>query len=88
MATLACLKPATAETPQVADAARTIRCRICQARPSVPCQRNPRGDHLARIVDSYRAGVLSHDALATLFASIEVVTERRMVLEAQNGAAR
>ena len=58
---------------------RHLVCELCQAPPDVRC--TPDGDHLARWIGAYTAGLLSHADMAALFARVIVITKRRVVPE-------
>jgi hypothetical protein len=66
--------PATA-----AQAARARQCPLCPARPGVPCQAKPAGDHLARYLDAYTAGELTRAYMAAVLGELVVITRWRIV---------
>jgi hypothetical protein len=65
--------------PTEAQAARARRCPLCETAPGVPCQVKPAGDHLARYLDAYTAGQLSHAYMAAVVGEL-VVIDRAVIV--------
>ncbi len=62
------------------QAARAELCPVCWAAPGTPCQRrSPEADHLARYLTAYEHRAISREAMAAVFAAVEVVTRHRLV---------
>jgi hypothetical protein len=51
----------------------TRACPLCGAPPGEPCQPKPSGDHLARYVDAYTAGRLTHAYMVLVLSELVVV---------------
>jgi len=66
-------------TLTAAQAARARRCPLCRARPGVPCQAKPAGDHLARYLDAYTAGELSREYIAAVLGELVVIAAHVIV---------
>jgi hypothetical protein len=54
-------------------AVRTRACPLCEAPAGRPCQDKPSGDHLARYVDAYTAGQLTHAYMVLVLSELVVV---------------
>jgi len=65
---------------RTAQSPRDRKCPLCGRRPGRPCQRKPAGDHLARFLDAYTAGQLSHAYIALVLGEL-VVTRRAVILD-------
>jgi hypothetical protein len=61
------------------DSARARQCPLCQARPGIPCQPKPQGDHLARYLDAYTAGQLSRAYMRVVVGEL-VVIDRAVIV--------
>jgi hypothetical protein len=61
--------------------ARVLRCDVCWAPPGEPCQRQPIGDHLARLITAVRLGLLSRGQLAAVGGGLEVIADHVVILE-------
>ena len=76
--------PLAPPRPVLTDAELAVRrtqCSLCWAPPLEVCQRRPRADHLQRWIDAYRAGRISKEDLAGVFAQVVVVTKWQTVPE-------
>ena len=71
-----------------AQAARARQCPLCPARPGVPCQAKPAGDHLARYLDAYTAGALSRAYMAAVVGELVVITRWRSRVASQSMASK
>jgi hypothetical protein len=72
----------TETIPRTLTAAQVARCRqcpLCRARPGVPCQRKPAGDHLARYLDAYTAGELTRAYMAAVVGELVVLAHSAIV---------
>jgi hypothetical protein len=66
-------------TVTAAQSARDRRCPLCGRRPGRPCQRKPAGDHLARHLDAYTAGQLSHAYIAMTLGELVVIHDAALI---------
>ena len=70
------------QTASPAEVARSIRCPLCWTLPgNGPCQRQPAGDHLARLIAAVKAGLLSKAELTEVVGGIEVIADHVVILE-------
>jgi len=60
---------------------RLLRCSQCSTGPGVPCQRDPRADHLARWLDSFRAGHITRAHLVAAIGGMVVLAGSEFVAE-------
>jgi len=68
-------------TASATQGARSIRCPMCWSLPGSKCQRNPAGDHLARLIAAVKAGLLSKAELAEVVGGLTVVADHVVILE-------
>jgi hypothetical protein len=73
--------PATVPNTMPAGPQRLIRCDICWAPPGEPCQRQPAGDHLARLITAVKLGLLSRDQLAAVVGGLTVIADHVVIIE-------
>ena len=62
-----------------AQSPRDRQCPLCGRRPHRPCQRKPAGDHLARFLDAYTAGQLTHAYMSMVLGELVVIHHGAMV---------
>ena len=63
----------TVQTAAPPDGVRGLTCSLCLAVPGSPCR--PAGDHLARWLRAYAAGLVTRDELAAVIRALVVITK-------------
>jgi hypothetical protein len=54
---------------------------MCWAPPGEPCQRQPAGDHLERIIAAVKLGLVGRAELAAIVGGLEVIADHVVILE-------
>jgi hypothetical protein len=68
-------------TTGTAQSPRDRQCPLCGRKPHRPCERKPAGDHLARYLDAYTAGQLTHAYMAMVLGELVVITRAAIVCD-------
>lgn len=72
--------PGSHPEPSPAEAVRLIPCPVCHAAPGLACL--TAGDHMARYVDAYTAGLVDREVMARVFSVVLVITRGAVVAPA------
>jgi hypothetical protein len=73
--------PATIPHHPPPTAARLLRCDLCWCPPYQPCQRQPAGDHLERIITAVKLGLVGRAELAAIVGGLAVIADHVVILE-------
>lgn len=64
-----------------AERVRQAQCGQCWSPSGTPCQRHPRGEHLARYMRAERRGLISRAELVTVVAALDVIAPHVIIVD-------